>query len=447
MEVKVEEAAWRLAEALRIETISHSDPSLMDGEAFLAMHDYLAATFPRAHEALTREPVNNYSLLYTWPGSDPNLRPLLLLAHLDVVPVEPGTELSWSHPAFGGVVDDGYIWGRGAIDDKVSALGIMEAVEALLASGFAPKRTILIAFGHDEELGGANGAGVIAALLESLNVRPLFSLDEGGYILDGVLPGLPAASAMIATAEKGYLSLRLTARGAEGHSSMPPPQTALGRVAAAIYRLESSPFALRMSPPVVGMIDHLAPEMEFPAGVFMSNRRLFGGTIMDRASRSPVLNALLRTTTAATMARAGVKDNVLPSEARAVINFRILPGDTVDSVTRHVVETIDDALVQVEPMLASEPSAVADSDGPEYDLLHRTVREVFPNVLVAPMLSIGGTDSRHYARVVDNAYRFAPIYLENADLKMIHGIDERISVDNYRDLIRFYARLMENAAG
>lgn len=438
-------AAARLAAALRIPTISYEDRERTDPAAFAALAALLRDSFPRVHAAMRVEPVGA-SLLYTWAGREAALPPALLLAHLDVVPVEPGTETRWTHPPFGGVIADGAIWGRGARDDKSGVLALLEAAERLLADGFQPARTVYFAFGHDEEIGGTEGARRIAALLRERGVRAAFLLDEGGAVLEGLVPGVTRPVASIMTAEKGYLTARLTARGEGGHSSQPPPQTAVGRLARAVARIQAAPLPARLVPPATGMLDDLAPAMPFALRLVVANRWLFGPLLERRLAAVPASNALIRTTTAPTMFHAGIKDNVLPMEAEALINFRLLPGDTRASVLQRLGDIVDDAdiaIAEAHPDFNSEPSAVSPTDHPAYRRLARVAREVFPDAVVSTGLVIGATDARHYDAVAETRYNFSPARLTPADLRAIHGTDERIDVDNYLSMIRFYARLLQ----
>src|SRR6266496_820126 len=220
--------AQRLAGALRFKTVSYQDSSQFDVREFDGFQLYLRTTFPRLHAALKLEKVNGYGLLYEWTGSDPNRQPIVLLAHQDVVPVEPGTESRWTEPPFEGRIAGGYVWGRGALDDKGSLVGILEAVEHLVAAGTKPRRTVYLAFGYDEEIGGRRGAARIADLLASRNVHPELVLDEGGALANGLVAGISAPVALIGIAEKGYVTVGLTAQAEGGHSSMPPDETAVG---------------------------------------------------------------------------------------------------------------------------------------------------------------------------------------------------------------------------
>lgn len=440
-------AALRLAGAVRFPTISHEQGKNVEAAAFLGLHQYLETSFPRVHQTLLREPVANYSLLYTWPGSRRDLQPVLLLSHLDVVPVEPGTEGKWTKPPFSGTIAGGYIWGRGTLDDKISVLAILEAIETLLSRGFQPERTVLLAFGHDEEVGGLRGAAAIAKLLESRGTRAEFILDEGGVIAKGMIAGLDKPVAMISTAEKGFVTVVLTARTQGGHSSMPPRHTAIGLLSEAVRKLEDNPMPAQLSGPTRESFAFLAPELPFLPRLLLANLWLFEPLVTKQFSGSPASNARLRTTTAATMIRAGVKENVLPSEAKAWVNFRIRPGDSVKDVLEHVRATVGPEIqVAVSGQLSVEPSTESRTDAASFRLLQTTLAQVFPGMLASPNLLSGGTDTKHYRNLSPNVYRFLPVPVTDEDLGRFHGIDERIGIEDYAGAVRFYAQLVRNAA-
>ena len=242
LQLDQDEIVTRLSEAIQFKTISFESGTESNTDPFRDFHAFLAKSFPRVHAQLTREVVNDHSLLYTWKGKDDRLKPILLMAHMDVVPVDPDSEKLWTHAPFSGQVADGYVWGRGTMDDKVSVLGILEAVEKLLADGFQPQCTVYLAFGHDEEIGGQQGAAKIAALLSQRDVQPEFVLDEGSAITDGIIPGVAAPVAMIGIGEKGDLSLQLTVTSPGGHSSLPPSESAIGILSRAIDKVENTRF-------------------------------------------------------------------------------------------------------------------------------------------------------------------------------------------------------------
>lgn len=442
--IDADAAAARLAGGLRIPTISDGPEAPVRGAEFAQLHAYLEAQFPRVHGSLRREVVEGHSLLYTWPGRDGQAAPAVLLGHLDVVPVEPGTESAWEHPPFSGAIADGFVWGRGAIDDKFTVFGLLEAVELLLAEGFQPQRTVYLAFGHDEEVGGDRGAAVIAAELERRGVAAEFVLDEGGAVMAGAVPGLTNPLACIGVAEKGSVGIRLEARAEGGHSSAPPAHTAIGTLAAAIAALERNPLPPRFSPPVRAMLDHLAPDLPLlPHRLVLANLWLFEPFLLQALTAEPATNASVRTTAAATMIGGGVKENVLPASAWAVVNYRILPGDSAATVFAHVRNVVAEFGIEANALpRAREPTPVSPVDGTAYARLARVVRSVFPEALVVPYLTIGGTDARHYTRVSRNVYRFMPWVADRSDLARMHGTNERVSVVGYRQGIEFYAHLL-----
>jgi carboxypeptidase PM20D1 len=448
LDIDAASVAERLAGGLRLRTVSHQDAEDLDGDAFRAFHRYLERAFPRTHRSLERETVAEYSLLYTWRGSSPELAPLLLLAHSDVVPVEAGSEPRWTHPPFAGNVADGFLWGRGAMDDKGSLFCILEAVEYLLERGFQPRRTLLLAFGHDEEVGGDDGAVVIAARLQSRGVRAAAVLDEGGAVVTGAISVLDAPIAVIGIAEKGSVSIALDVEVEGGHSSTPPRHSAVGILASALHRLEANPMPGSLDGTTRQMLEFVGPELSFPLRIALANLWLFG-PLVERAFRgNPATDAMLRTTTAATIFRSGVKENVLPSAARAIVNFRILPGEGVDDVTDHVRRTVNDERVTLQVGVRSQPrgpSPVSPVDSGAFRLLARTTREIHGDVPAVPYLVVGGTDARHYTGLSDHVYRFAPFSYGSDDLKRIHGTNERVSLENLVDGVRFYVQLIRNA--
>jgi carboxypeptidase PM20D1 len=435
-----------LAEAIAFETISHENPADFDVTPFLELHAWLEGTYPATHRSLEREKIGAASLLYTWRGSDAALPPVLLTSHLDVVPA-PDPE-SWSHPPFGGVIADGFVWGRGTLDDKAGVVATFEAVERLAAAGFRPRRTLLLAFGHDEEVGGEHGAGAITQRLADAGVRAWFSVDEGMAIAE---PGATTLSdtplALIGIAEKGYLTLRLTARGAGGHSSTPPPATAIGQLARAIVRLEEHPFPARTQGVVSEMLRAVAPHTSGFRRVVLTWPGLFGPLIESQLEKEPSTNAMVRTTTAVTMIDGGVKANVLPRIAEARVNFRLLPGDESAAVIEHVRCAIDDPGIEITTETVNEASPVADVHSDAFALLAEVIRESAPEVVVSPALVVGGTDTRHYSAVSENGFRFLPIRFATEDFERVHGRDERLSVANLHFAVDVFERLVRHATG
>jgi carboxypeptidase PM20D1 len=431
-----------LSEAIRFATVSHQDPEQFDGAVFRAFHRFLAERFPAVHAGTIRHEIG-FSLLFEWVGREPALAPILLTSHFDVVPVPDGSEDDWTHPPFRGAIADGYVWGRGALDDKAGVIAMLAAVEGLIEQGYQPRRTVWLAFGHDEEVGGEQGAGAITDWLEARGVRVLFSLDEGMAIVTGALPGVDRPLGLIGIAEKGYLTLRVTAHAVGGHSSTPPRTTAIGKLARAIQRIEDSPLPARSGGAADAMFDALAPHMPWTMGLSLRARAWLGPLVDARLSAEPVTNAMIRTTTAVTVVEGGVKENVLPDSATATVNFRLIPGDTTEGVRDHIVAAIDDPAVTVEMGRRREASSVADPESAAFGVLRDAILQVAPDAVVAPGLVVGGTDSKHYGRIADNAFRFTPFRLGPGDLSRIHGTDERVAVENLDgDMVPFYRDLL-----
>lgn len=447
--VDAKAVAERLAQAVRLRTISSREDARLNADQFKALHMLLQTQFPKAHATLQREVVGELSLLYTWKGSDPQAKPILLLAHQDVVPVAPGTEGDWKQPPFSGAVADGFVWGRGAWDDKGNLMSQMEAVEMLVASGYQPTRTVYLAFGADEEIGGPQGAAQIAALLKSRGVSLDFVIDEGLLVLDGVVPGVRQPAALVGIAEKGYMSVVLRIAATPGHSSVPPLKgtSAIAMLSASLKRLDDEQLPAALQGVAFEMFDTLAPEMSGFSRVALSNLWLFGPLVQKQLEGAASTNAMLRTTTALTIVNAGNKDNVLPGRAEGTVNFRLLPGDTPDKVLQHVRSKVaapegQYELFALEHGKPADLYKVAPTASRQYATLNQTIREVFPDAVVAPGLMVAGTDSIHFGEISDHIFKFSPIRATNDDLKRFHGTNERLSIQNYQDAIRFYHRLI-----
>jgi carboxypeptidase PM20D1 len=443
--IDADAAAEHLAGLLQIPTVSL--PSGGTDAAFEALHAYLAATYPRVHAAMQVEAIG-HSRLYRWEGRDASRPPVLLLAHLDVVPVEPGTESDWRQPPFSGAIANGAVWGRGALDDKTAVVGLLEAAEALLSEGFVPERTIVFGFGHDEEVGGTQGAAALAARLAESSERFAFVLDEGGIIVEGALPGIDPPVAFVGVAEKGYASFQLTLAADGGHSSMPPPTGAIGRLGDAVARLERAQMPSRLQGPTRQMIETLTPHMPWTSRLALSNLWLLDGVVAWGLTKDSASAASVRTTTAPTIFEAGSAENVLAQQARAVVNFRILPGDTVDSVRAHVVDVIDDADIGVECIGACrDPSRTSGIDTEGFAVIGGAIAQTFDGVIVTPYLVVGGTDARHYEGLSDAVYRFLPLQIRSEERAMLHGTNEQVAVEAVGTAVRFYAAILRSSAG
>jgi carboxypeptidase PM20D1 len=436
-----------LAEAIRIKTVSNENQSDFDSAAFYTFKNYLKETYPLSDSLLSTTYINTFSMILEWKGTNASLKPIIMMGHLDVVPVADEDVSRWSAAPFGGEIKDGVIWGRGAIDDKVNIIGSLEAVELLLGQGFKPSRTVLFCFGHDEELGGLNGAIPIVQHLKNKGVQAEFVVDEGFAVTQGLTPGVSKDVALIGTSEKGFVSLTLYVDIEGGHSSMPKKDAAIGVLSNAIVNLTDNPFPARITEPVADFMDNVGPEMGFVNKMAFANRWLFKPLIISILESKPSGNAMIRTTTAPTIVKAGVKENVIPHQAEAVVNFRILPGETIEEVMANVSEIIDDERIQIsQGAFNSEAPGISISDSFGYQMINQTILEVFPGVITTPNLVVGATDSRYYYELSDQVYRFTPIKINEGNINSFHGIDERIPVADFENAVRFYVRLIENTA-
>lgn len=437
--------AERMAGAVRCATISYYSEDKTDAKSFAALHALMRKHFPKVFSTLTAQVIGRYGLLLEWTGRDPKAKPALLLAHQDVVPIAPGTEKDWSQAPFSGTIDSEFIWGRGALDDKASLWGILEAVERKLGEGFQPTRTLYFGFGDDEEVGGKRGAGQIALALRAKNLEFDSVLDEGGLLGDGLLPEVASPVAFVGIAEKGYTSVEMIAHEKPSHSSTPPKpeRTAIGRVAKAIVTLQAHPFPAKLEGPMQRMLEAVGPEMSFKSRVALANLWLMSPLVLNQLADAPSANAAIRTSIAPTIFQAGEKDNILPGIARAVVNFRTMPGMNSEKVVEYVRNVINDKEMELNYNSHGEPSEVSSVDSPSFKRLEQAIREIYPTAVVAPNLTVASTDSKHYRALTANIYRFLPVRFGPSDLGRFHGTNERIAIKDYADGVRFYVRYLE----
>jgi carboxypeptidase PM20D1 len=439
--------ANRLAEAIRVPTVSRKDVPDHNAEAFATFRAWMETTYPRTFATLKATEMGHGSVWLTLPGRDTALAPAVFLAHQDVVPVEPGTEDGWTYPAFDGTIADGYVWGRGAIDMKGHLVTLLTAMETLLEEGYEPVRTLHLGLTHDEEVGGL-GAQAMAAWLEARGERAWFVLDEGGsMVLDMPLTDAPAA--LVGVAEKGFLTVEVTARARGGHSSSPPDRTAVGLLGRAIVQIEEHPFEMSLEGGPVGeMLMALSGDMDGMQGLAASHPGIFGGLIVNAMKEDDAPRAMLGTTIAPTVITGGVVENVLPQEARALINLRLHPRTDADAALDHLRSAVADLEgVTVEPWSAwSDAPPVAATQGPAWDLIAGAAASHAPEgTPVAPMLLVATTDSRAFAGVAENLYRYSPARIEMDDLSRIHGTDERMRTSNLPLMVSYFRTVLAGA--
>ncbi|MBO9557063.1 MAG: M20 family peptidase [Caulobacter sp.] len=442
--VDVDLAARHLGEAVRFQTVSHQDRAEDQPAEWDKLHAWLQATYPDAHRVMGREVVAGHALVYTWQGTDRGLAPIVLMAHQDVVPVTPGSEGGWTHPPFDGVVADGAVWGRGSIDDKGSLVTLFEALDGLAKAGFTPKRTVIVVSGHDEEVRGV-GARAAADLLKSRGIKAQFVLDEGMVVVEDH-PVTKKPVALIATAEKGYATLTVTAPAVGGHSSAPPRQTGVTTLAKAVLAIADHPFPMKFEGPGADMLKSLAPHSSTTIKMAAANTWLFSPLLVSQTAKTPAGAAMLHTTIAPTMLKGSPKENVLPQDAEAWINYRIAPGDTSADVMARAKEAVGDLPVKLAWVKTpDEPSKVASTTSEGWKTLAALAGDE-SKAPVAPALMTAASDSRYMGPIADDIYKFQPLRLSVKDTEMIHGTNEHMTIANVERMVRFYQRLVETAA-
>lgn len=442
-QVDVDKYRKDLSDAIKIKTISNVDVDKVDWNEFKRLHALFEERFPLVYKNLKCEEISLASLLFTWEGKNPDLEPIALLGHQDVVPVAAGTEGDWTHPAFDGVDDGEFVWGRGALDMKNHLIAVLESVESLLAEGFEPERTVYLCFGHDEEIVAAptSGAGSIAAVLKERGVHLDSVIDEGGAILNlNVGKILNKKLAGVGIAEKGYVDYRVSVSAKGGHSSQPPEHTALGALADVIKDIEGHQFKAKMPAFVYELFTKIGKNVSYPARIVTCNLWLLKPLITAVMKKIPPAASLIRTTTAVTMAEGSPAANVLPQKASVTVNFRMMPGVTMKNVEEHIRSCVRNKNIEIEYLKGKEASKVSPTDSRSFKILEEICTRTDPDLLVAPYLVMGGTDAYHYEEVCDNIYRFAPFVMDTKLLLTTHGTDERIPISCMADGLKFFKR-------
>lgn len=443
-------AIKNLSEAIKIPTISYPEHELVDWSQFEKFHDFLEKSYPLITKNLKREKISIASLLYKWEGTNPKLDPIALLSHQDVVPVSEGTEQDWTHPAFDGVVDDEFVWGRGALDMKNHLICVMEAVETLLEEGFVPERDVYLCFGHDEEVVASDhsGAKSIMETLKSRGVHLDSVIDEGGAILPVNIKGIINKNlAGIGVGEKGYVDFEVSLHSKGGHSSQPPKHTALGHMADVIKDLENNQFKAKMLPFITSLFTKIGKSVSYPARIVTCNLWLLKPLIKQVMKKIPPAASLIRTTTAVTMAKGSPAANVLPQIASITVNFRQMPGTNISDVEAHIKKVVKNKDIQVKMLKGKEASKISPTDSRAFKVIEELCMQSDPDNIVAPYLVMGGTDACFYEPICDNLYRFAPFEVSTELLLCTHATDERIPIATIEEGVAFFKRYVRKLAG
>lgn len=464
-------AIERFAGGIRIPTISNVVYDDTNFKPFDEFKLYLQKVYPRIYEKMDTVTVNKYGLIFHWKGKNSQAKPLLFLSHYDVVPVvgyDPETapidttiifqpndkpiaaidsvQTHWQYPPFSGAVTNGYIYGRGTLDMKGMLFSIMEAADNLIGEGFQPEQDIWIAFGQDEEVSGRQGAVKIAEYFKQQNLSFDAVYDEGGFILgpQAALESVDRPMALIGTGEKGFLTVRISVKGTGGHSSIPPLKGSLVYAAEIIEKLNKEQMPAQIIAPIQGFLDNIGDAMGFGSRLAIANQWALKSVLLNSLTSKPTSNALVRTTTAVTMAKGSDAPNVLSSVSEVTVNFRILPGNTIEEVTNHIKTICEGYDTELEVVSSREPSAVSPTDTKGYEIMQQSLSQIYPDAIVTPYITVGGTDAYKYQIVSDHIYRLMPVLINKYEQRLLHNENEQLSLENYGKMIWYFQYIMKN---
>lgn len=466
--VKNDAAVMRLSGGIKIPTVSTGSLGEFNYAPFDQFKEYLKASYPEVYQNTENYEVNKYGLVFKLKGKRSDLEPILFLSHIDVVPpgdadvknttenifrpddkpLPPVSKVSedWDFGPFSGTVANGRIYGRGAIDMKGMLFSLMESMTNLIKTGETPQRDLYLAFGFDEEVGGKNGAAYIAEDFKKKGLQFDAVYDEGGLIMQkGGVAGIDFDVAAIGCAEKGFLSAKIKVKGLGGHSSMPPMESAIGKAAIIMQRLEDHQMKPVITPVIKNFFTNIGGSMPFTSRLAIANQWLLKPVLLSQLTKNNTTNALVRTTTALTMMKGSDGTNVLSPEVEFVVNFRLLPGNSVKEVREHIAKATKGFDVEVEEIdNTREASLVSPVNTKAFQQIEAGIKEIYPDAIVTPYLTMAGTDAYKYQIVSKNIYRFMPIKINNSEKQSIHSTNEYLSIENYLKMIHYFEYIMKN---
>ena len=431
-------AVSALQQLVRCKTVSNVDPALEDDAEFEKLINLLPELYPHIVKACTFTRFPDRGLLFHWKGKAHD-KPSVMMAHYDVVPV---LEEMWEKPPFDGILEDGVLWGRGTLDTKVTLNGALSAANYLVKQGFQPEQDIYFAFSGGEEVNG-KGAENIVNYFAQQGIVPALVVDEGGAVVENVVPGVNVPCGMIGIAEKGMINVRYTVRSGGGHASAPLPKSPVTDLAKACRKVVDNPFPMHLTPPVAALFDTLGRQSSFVYKLIFANLWCFKPILnLICVSSGGEMNALVRTTTAFTQMSGSSARNVIPAKASIVSNMRLNPQDTVESAVEYLRKTVNDPSVEIEVLEGNDPSRISQVDCDSYRKVAAAVSATWDGCITSPYLMVQCSDSRHYGAISDKVYRFSAMDLTKEERGTIHGNNERIRVETIHRAVEFYIRLL-----
>lgn len=441
-EITVNEAVYRFQQLIKVRTVSAKDGDF-DRQEFARFLPLLKELYPDAFSAVEAELINEFGILLRWKGKTA-VSPMVLMAHYDVVSDE-GQE--WEHPAFGAEIHDGCVWGRGTIDTKCIIAAILEGINTLVEEGFVPERDIYFASSNCEEVAGNTMPAIVDAFVER-GIQPGFVLDEGGAIMSSLPMGIKTPFAMIALSEKGWATLKLTAKaknaahGAKA-TSAGDKVSAPVKLIRALNKLDSSPSRATITPALEGMLQSFAPYVSGPLNKVFENVAYLKPVIKKAMESNADTAAMIRSAIIINGYEAIPVNGATPETATATVKVRIAPQDTLEEILAHIKKVVGKDII-IEVTDKSEPPAISDFKTEAFDYIKETVKAVFPDVGVSPFILNAGTDSRHFARICDKIYRFGAFRLDDSLFATVHSANERMPIKDYLKMVEFYTALMKN---
>lgn len=433
-----ERAVETLAALIRCKTVSYNDPALEDDDEFEKLISSLPILYPRVFDVCSVRQLPDRGLLLRWPGKN-DASPSVMMAHYDVVPV---VEENWEKPPFAAIIEDGVLWGRGALDTKVTFNGILSGANYLIEKGFRPENDIYFAFSGGEEVNG-KGAVNIVNYFKKHGIQPALVVDEGGAVVKDVFPGVQEACGLIGIAEKGMMNVQYRTTSSGGHASAPKPHTPVGVLSKACAAVENHPFPMHITRPAAEMFNTLGRHSTFLYRMIFANLWCFGWAIdLLGKTTGGEMNALLRTTVAFTQMEGSSARNVIPPEAKMVSNIRLNPADSVQSALAYLRKTVGDDRVEITALESFEPSPISETNCPAWEKVASAVAETWRGCIVSPYLMVQCSDSRHYGQISNHVYRFSAMDLTAEERATIHGNNERIRLETVGKAVEFYIRLM-----